>query len=263
MAPDNKKLKTALAWGIGLLGLAVAAPAIWMAVSGLIGLAVAGAIVAAGTAVVGMAPLAASWLANMKLKGIKFIASKNPVEQLQNIFIERKQALIEFGRRITDFATQVRQFEDKMRVFATQYPTEAPKFKAQLDAMYQLMQLRKERFAEVSKQLDAFELEVKKADAIWQMSQAAAELNKAAGMESDDIFAKIKAETAVESIQLSLNRSFAELELALMEESQAKPAAPSASPLSQPQPTLTHNPQPVMLQGTTSTGRVRPLSQRA
>lgn len=260
MSSLNPRTKKWALWGLGIAGLAVAAPALVLAVKGLISLVIA---VTVGSVAMAAAPVVSAFLANMKLKGIKLIAARNPVEQLQNALIERQDALKKFAQRITEFATQVRQFDDKMAIFAAKYPQEAPKFKSQSDAMHRLLTLRRERYNEVKGQVELFEEEVKKADAIWQMSQAAAELNKAAGMESEDVFAKIKAETAVESIQLSLNRSFAELELALMEEGQAKPAAPSASPLAPAQPALAQNPQPVMLQGTTTSGRVRPLSKRA
>ena len=102
------------------------------------------------------------------------------------------------------------------------------------------------------------------------MSQAAAELNKAAGMEDDDVYAKIKAETAIESFQLSLNRSFAELELALMEEQQtsagvSSPSGVVAQSLGQPVQALSHSPSTALpLASTTkvaAVGRVRPLAR--
>jgi hypothetical protein len=215
MSQSNQKLALALKWGLGLAAAAVVAPVIFLTVKGLVGLAIAAVV---GLAIINGAPVISSAFANWKMKGIKAVAAANPVEQLQNVLLERRGALRLFSERITDFATRVRQFESKLQSFKAQFPADAPKFDEQAAAMNQLLSLRRAKYEEVRQQLAAFELEVKKADAIWQMSQAAAELHKAAGMEGEDVYAKIKAETALESVELSLNKSFAQLESALMEE---------------------------------------------
>lgn len=230
MTSSNQKLATAIKWGLGLAAAAIIAPVIFLTVKGLIGLAIAGFV---GLVIINGAPVAASALANWKLKGIKAVAAANPVEQLQNVLIERRNALATFAEQITEFASRVRQFEGKLQWFKKQFPSEADKFDEQAAAMNQLLAVRKARYDEVRQQLAAFEMEVKKADAIWQMSQAAAELQKAAGMRGEDVYAKIKAETALESVEMSLNRSFAQLETALLEESSS--ATSSTATYAQPQ----------------------------
>ena len=215
MSQSNQKLALALKWGLGLAAAAVIAPFIFLTVKGLVGLALAATV---GLAIINGAPVVSAAFANWKMKGIKAVAAANPVEQLQNVLMERREALTLFSSRITEFSTRVRQFESKLQSFKSQFPSEAQKFDEQAEAMNQLLRLRRAKYEDVRQQLAAFELEVKKADAIWQMSQAAAELHKAAGMEGEDVYAKIKAETALESVELSLNRSFAQLESALMEE---------------------------------------------
>lgn len=215
MSQSNQKLALALKWGLGLAAAAVIAPVIFLTVKGLVGLAIAAVV---GLAIINGAPVVSAAFANWKMKGIKAVAASNPVEQLQNVLMERRGALTLFSSRITEFSTRVRQFEGKLQSFKTQFPSESAKFDEQAAAMNQLLALRRAKYEEVRQQLQAFELEVKKADAIWQMSQAASELHKAAGMEGEDVYAKIKAETALESVELSLNRSFAQLETALLEE---------------------------------------------
>lgn len=227
---SNQKMATALKWGLGLVAAAVIAPFIFLTVKGLVGLALAGAV---GLAIINGAPVLSSLLANWKVKGIKAVATANPVEQLQNVLMERQRALTNFAEQITEFASRVRQFESKLAGFKRQFPGEADKFDEQAAAMNRLLANRRARYDDVRQQLIAFEMEVKKADAIWQMSQAAAELHKAAGMDGEDVYAKIKAETALESVEMSLNRSFAQLETALLEEGgsgyTSPPPAASAS----------------------------------
>lgn len=250
------------AWGVGLAGLAIAAPALILAVKGLISLVVALTI---GAVALAAAPVVSSLLAAWKLKGIKYIATKNPVEQLQLIYQDRVDALDEFRNRITQFATEVKTFEGKMREFALKYPAEAPKFRDQLTAMQQLLNVRRERYSQVKDQLAAFEQEIRKAQAIWDMSQAAQALNKAAGMSSDDVFAKIKAETAVDAIQRSLHQSFAELETALLDETPGKASAATIAPHSvaqTPAPVLAHTPSPQILAPTGVVNTRRPLARK-
>lgn len=247
MSTSNQKVATAIKWGLGLVAAAVIAPVIFLTVKGLIGLAIAGAV---GLVIINGAPVLSSLLANWKVKGIKAVASANPVEQLQNVLMERQRALARFAEQITEFSARVRQFEGKLQWFKKQFPGEADKFDEQAAAMNRLLHTRRSKYEDVKQQLVAFEMEVKKADAIWQMSQAAAELHKAAGMDGEDVYAKIKAETALESVEMSLNKSFAQLETALMEESGGYVAAgsgttkavhyapaPSADPASLPWPT--------------------------
>ena len=50
--------------------------------------------------------------------------------------------------------------------------------------------------------------------AYWDMSQAAQDANKAAGMDTGDQFERLKADTAVDAVFESMNRAFAELEVA-------------------------------------------------
>ena len=225
-----KKAATLIKWGLALVAVTLLAPVIMLTVKGLIGLALATFV---GSAAVFGAPVVAQLFEVWRLKGIKAVAAANPVEQLQAVLMERQQALSDFSSKITIFATHVRQFESKLASFSAQFPSEVGKFQEQLDAMRRLLQLRRDRYEEVKKQLQLFEIEVKKAEAIWKMSQAAAELNKAAGMESGDVFAKIKSETAVDAIELSLNQSFAELETALLEETKVSTTLPYSASVKQ------------------------------
>ena len=54
------------------------------------------------------------------------------------------------------------------------------------------------------------------------MACAAAAMNEAAGQMEGDVFDKICIETALDSVQTKLNESFADLELALLDDDKAK-----------------------------------------
>lgn len=191
------------------------APFIFIAIKGLVGLAIA------GTMGIGMYylsfPISAA-LANWRLKLIKAEAARNPVETLQNDYQKRQSALNSFKESIRNFTAEVQTFADKLSMFTKQYPAEAPKYRDQLSKMNQLLQLREAKFKQAQKNLADYEMEIQKAGAIWEMGCAAAKMNKAAGMTEDDFFAKIQVETALDSVQKNLNMAFADLEVSLLDE---------------------------------------------
>lgn len=212
------RLATGLKWGLGLLGAAIIAPLVFLAVQGLAGLIIAGVL---GLAIVHGAPVVSMKFANWKIKAIKAEATRNPVETMQHVLMEKGAAVKAFAQRVEDFATEVRNFGDKLDGFRAEFPAEAPKFEATIGQMNKLLQLRRARLKEARDELARFEGEIRKADAIWKMSLAASSMHRAAGMTEDSIMQRIKTETAVDSVQSSLNRALSQLETSLSEETLA------------------------------------------
>lgn len=209
------RLSTGVKWALGLAAALVIAPVIFLVVKGLIGLALAGIV---GLAIINFAPVMSMKFANWKLQAIKGEAMRNPVETLQSVWSEKEEALAEFLKRITDFATEVNGFGNKLEDFKVEFPGEAPKFEATLRSMQDLLGRRQQRYRESKEKLAEFAGEIRKADAIWRMGLAAQAMTQAAGMTEDDFMQRIKTETAYDSVQTSLNRAMAELEASLLEE---------------------------------------------
>lgn len=208
------------------------APFVFIAIKGLIGLMVAAVI---SLAAVNFAPFVAVKIANWRLKALKYEASKNPIETLQNNFKDRIAALTNYRTAIRDFAAEVQTFHDKLDGFKTEWPTESGKFDTQYSQMVSLLEIRKQKYEQAKVGLKRYEAEISKAKAIWDMSQAAAKLANAAGVNTDEFYAKIMVETALDSVQKSVSTSFADLEISLLDEKKApasintaKPAAPIA-----------------------------------
>lgn len=208
---------------VKILGLLVAgfiiSPFIFIAIKGLIGLVLAAAV---GCGIVFFMLVVAAMCANLRLKALKAEAARNPVETLQNDYVKRQTALAEFRQAIVAFSAEVKNFADKLVGFVKQYPDEAAKFKEQLSKMKQLLSLRQKKYSQAEESLVAYELEIQKAGAIWEMGCAATKMNEAAGMTEDDFFAKIQTETALNSIQTHLNEAFADLEISLLDEDKDK-----------------------------------------
>ena len=194
----------------------IVAPFIFLAIQGAIGLIIAAVI---ALIAINLAPWFGDLLANWRLKLIKAEAARNPVETLQNDYMAKQDALKKFANAITTFATEIKNFTDKMNSFKQQWgETEAKTFAEQREKMNQLLTLRRRKYAEAEKALQTYSLEIKKAESIWEMGKAANRMNKAAGMTDDDFLARIKKDTAMDAVTSSMNRAFAELETSLMEE---------------------------------------------
>jgi hypothetical protein len=76
------------------------------------------------------------------------------------------------------------------------------------------------------------------------MGQAAAAMTSAAGMTEDDFLQKISTETALDSVQKSMNRAFADLEVSLLEDQTPPQQLPQGS---QSQTTVDAGPPPARL----------------
>lgn len=191
------------------------APIIFLTIKGMIGLIIAGVI---SFAALQFAPVVAAVIANWRLKMLKDEAARNPVETLQNVYNIRVKALQTFRSSIQSFSAAVKDFQDKLKGFKVQYPDEADAYDDQLDKMKRLLKLRTDKYEEAKDSLEDFSKEIDKSKAIWEMGQEATKMNKAAGMTDDDFLSKIMKETAIDSVQKSMNSAFADLEISLLDE---------------------------------------------
>lgn len=211
----RKKVETLVkVAGLGVAGFLVA-PVVFLAIKGLIGLIIAGGI---GLGIVFFTPVIASKMANWRLQAIKAEAAKNPVETLQNEYKRRAEDLHGFNEKLRTFIAKVSSFADKVKAYKSKYPDEASDFESQLRNMRALLDLRKQKFLEAQQNLAQFSGAIERAKDKWDMSQAALAMALAAGQTEQEFFAKIQVETALDSVQQSLNTAFADLELSLIEE---------------------------------------------
>lgn len=229
--PNKQRLATVLKWITGIAAAVIVSPIVFLAVKGLIGLGVALVI---GLAIVNFAPVLSMRMANWKLLGIKSAARANPIETLQNQLRDRRAKLIEFAGQITEFSTACRGFEDKVKDFAAAQPENAQQFRDQVDAMHTLLARRRQKYVETKAETDKFEQRIGRADALWKMGEEAAKMNRFARQQDAGAFEKIKTEVALDAVQDSMNRAFADLEMSLLEETDTN------------HPALTHTPADVI-----------------
>lgn len=200
----------------------VVAPVIFLSIQGLIGLAIAAAT---GFTMVMLAPVFALKIANLKyrladdekishIKKVTAAAAENPIETMVTLLHANREAFSRFETNVENAVTARDTFKGKVKKFADKYPHRAAEFQSQLDRMISLVTKKKNALVEAKKSLSDGELKLEEMKAYWEMSQDAQELNKAAGMETGDAFEQLKADTACDAVFESMNRAFAQLEVA-------------------------------------------------
>lgn len=210
----NEKFEKYKKFGlIGLIALTglVISPVIFLAIKGLIGLIIASAI---GLAVVSFSPYIAMKFANWKVAAIKKEAGENPIETMENLLAAKQRAFQEFRNNVTQSIAARDTFRDKCREFGRKYPARAAEFQTQLERMTKLVDQKQTALKEAAVQLELGEHKLTEMRAYWDMSQTAIKLNKAAGMDTGDLYERLKADTAVDAVFTSMNTAFAELEVA-------------------------------------------------
>lgn len=211
-------------WGVIGVSCAVIAPVAWAAVTGIAGMMAAAGLIFVG---VNVAPVLAKKAANMKYRAIEAekvdhlvkvqsAAAENPIETLQLEYDNRVKSTDRFAQGITDFRTEIKNYATQVKQFEEQYPTDAQAFREQLAAMESNLKAREQRYATVQKELQKFDDTIKRMRAMWKMAIATQKMNKLAGMNTGDEFARIKTEAAVDSVLSNVNKAFAEMETEMM-----------------------------------------------
>jgi septal ring factor EnvC (AmiA/AmiB activator) len=222
----RQRLETLLKWGIGLIGAIVVAPYIFLAVKGMVGLAIA---IAVGLLITQLAPVFSMKLANWRMGLIVAEAEANPIETMQNLYLEKSQELNRADNNIADFETEIRNFDDQLGDFKTQYPAEADSYDALSLKMHQALDEMKREQTQARRELQNFDQQITKAKAIYKMSLAAQKVVKLSKSAEAQVFAKIKEQVAFDSVRTQLNRSFANLNLALERRNDTRAALPGVT----------------------------------
>lgn len=204
-----------------------------------------GAAAVAGYSIVTLAPVVGLKIANAKyrmldaekvshIKKITSAATENPIETMRNLLIQKNEAVNRFEDSVVQGVTARDTFKAKCEKFAKAYPARAPEFQRQLDNMVVMVERKKTALKEAKQSLREGALKLEEMQAYWDMSKDAQALSKAAGMDTGDMFEKLKSDTACDAVFESMSRAFAELEVAA-----------SLDVNEAPQQALQHNPSDV------------------
>jgi len=220
-----KKLKTSYVVTALLLGLIVS-PIIFMVLKGLVGLIIAAVVLLSVSAAAG--PMGQK-LANMRLAAMKKEALTHAKEQLQNEFLRRQTALDNMRKSLEQLIGRANTMMAKGRENIKKYPDD-DSYPREVDAISQLLSLRKTKYAETVDAVKAFKHQVDRAVDKLEFADMAREIRDAAGVISDPL-QEILASTSLAAAENAMNAAFADLEITLVNEApqQLLKAAPAVS----------------------------------
>ena len=198
-----------------LLVLAALGPVIWSAVTGGIGLIVLGSLGAVGVAMFQALPLLGQKLENQLLAARKAEARANPIEQLQNFLMQKRQRVAAFKQEVVRIGAQIKGMTDMIDERKRQKPGyDASRQESAVKAMKEahVLLVVKYRNAEVALvQLNEVVEDKKFEWKFGQAGQAAIQnLNATSGQELLD---QMLADEAFDSVRDNFNQVFAELEM--------------------------------------------------
>ncbi len=202
--------------GLLIIGFVVS-PYIFTAITGLVGLAVAGALIGGYWMLM---PAVETWAGNMRLKFVKAEAARNPVETLQSELNRQRVALDERKVAIGRLNGQITTFEDKLGTIGDKYGRQDSaytKLAAQLKDLKRVAQNREDKWQLAFVQVGRFEQEIERAGMIWDAAMAAAAAQETSGLTEEDFMAKLKTETSLDTIRTTFNETLASLDTDLMQ----------------------------------------------
>lgn len=214
----RQSLATKAKWGIGAGVALIAAPTVFVLAQALVGAVVAavGAFIIGSTAIT-FAPVWSMKLANWKLKAIVGEATANPIETLQNLYIEHRKELEAKGQAIIDFEAEVGNFDDQLADFRKRpdCADEVPRYEEISKRMHEGLATMKQCWTDFKTQVDDLAHKIEKAQAIYKMACAAQRVTALSGSAQSQVFDEIKQRVALDSVRTSMNRSFAALNQAI------------------------------------------------
>ncbi|MDQ1829954.1 hypothetical protein [Massilia scottii] len=204
--------------------LAVLAPIIWGAVSaglGLIALALIGAV---SVALFQALPLLGQKLENRLLAVRKAEARANPIEQLQNFLLQKRQRVVAFKKAVVSIGAQIKSMSDMIEERKRQKPGyDASRQENAVKAMKEahVLLVVKYKNAELALVQLSEVVEDKKFE--WRFGQAGQaaiqNLNATSGQE---LLNQMLADEAFDSVRDNFNQVFSELEMEAEKLSSAK-----------------------------------------
>lgn len=213
------------------------APFVFTAITGLVGLLAALAVVGFTWMVL---PAIGNAAANMRLKLIKAEAARNPVETLQNDLRNKTVALNDRKVNIERLNGQIRTFADKVGEIKDKYGANDSgyvKLSADLADLRRVAAHRAEKWKQAHAQLKRFAEEIDRAGMIWDAANAAAAARESSGLSEDEFYAKLRSETAFDAIQNGYNEALASLDTSMLEDPVERSIV-NVTPAALPEPSL-------------------------
>lgn len=200
-------------YGLGAVVLGISGFAALFLIKSIVALAI---VTIGSLALWNFLPVFAQFAGQMKIKGIKYNSSKNPVEDLQLIYMKKSKEIETAAIAITSFSKETKEYKEKLDSFIQRRPERADSFTSTYNSMKKVLDIQLSKLKQSKDKLKEFEGVIIEAEDIWNMTQAALKANKAMRkFDMPDPMDEIRQRTAYDSILGSLNQVTAELETAI------------------------------------------------
>jgi predicted kinase len=207
---DKQRIERWTKIAIGLVAAVVISPVVFLAVKGIVGLALA---LLVGSFCIAMAPVVAMKFANWRVKGIKAEAQENPIETLQNLILAKRKAFTEFQAAVIDATSARDDFRLKVVEFKKKYPARAVEFEQKLEQMEASIKKKQVALTDAQASIKLAEDKLEEMRAYMDMAVSLQEANKKTALDTGDLYEKMKADIAVDSVFNQVNKAFAQLEV--------------------------------------------------
>ncbi|HEX8615741.1 MAG TPA: hypothetical protein VF800_31045 [Telluria sp.] len=205
----------AAAGALAVAALAALAPLIWGAVSGGLGLLALMLIGAAGVALFQALPLLGQKLENRLLAARKAEARANPIEQLQNFLLQKRQRVLAFKQAVVRIGAQIKSMTDMIEERKRQKPGyDASRQESAVKAMREAHALLVVKYKNAELALVQLGEVVEDKKFEWRFGQAGqAALQNLNATSGQELLNQMLADEAFDSVRDNFNQVFSELEM--------------------------------------------------
>lgn len=196
------------------LGLVLAVPILWGLVSAGMSLIVLGIIGMVLMAMVQAIPYFGQVLENRLLSAHKAEARKNPVEQLENFFIEKRSQVTQFKQAVAQILAQINKLKEMVDERKKAKPDYDPTKNIQsIQAMTSAYNALVDKYKKAEQALDELQNKIEEEKFNYQFAQAGqTAINSLNATSGEDVMNQILAGEAFDSIKDNFHKVFADLE---------------------------------------------------
>jgi hypothetical protein len=205
----------AAAVAVVLAALTLAAPLVWRAVSGGVGLLALAGIGVVGVAAFQTLPYLMQRLENRLMRLRKEEARRNPMEQLDNDCLRRERRLLSFRKALVTIGAQIesmrQMLDDRRQVDPAQV---LDRQERAVTRMAEFHALNVQRLGEAQAALDDFRRTVAQKRFEWEFALGAEVIWESLNpSKADELLQDLLSDEALRAVQLRFNAVFAELDI--------------------------------------------------
>lgn len=190
------------------------APIIYTIIGGMIGIAVAAILV------IVLFPLLivlGSWVANQKIKMLKWVAAQSPVEAMQNVYLARQKNLKDFELKVQGLGSGLKTYRNNLADMKKRWPKDDYTDRDQEEQQFgKIYNMRLDQITEKRQELSDYADDIDKTEAEWKIGVCASNVQEAAGMTEEDFEQRMTVKAAKAAVTDKINDSFAAMDIALL-----------------------------------------------